>query len=162
MSKYELAQLNIGIMKGPLDSAVMADFVANLEPINALADSAPGFVWRLKSEEGNATEFRPLGDEIIVNMSVWKDLEALNQFVYKSDHVKIMRRRKEFFERMKEAFMVLWWVRRGHRPSVEEAIEKLEQLRKAGPTAEAFTFREPFPAPDSPEVIAPFGDECPA
>jgi hypothetical protein len=162
MSKYELAQLNIGIMKGPLDSAVMADFVANLDPINALADAAPGFLWRLKSEEGNATEFRPLGDEIIVNMSVWKDLEALNHFVYKSDHVAIMRRRKEFFERMKEAFIVLWWVRRGYRPTVEEAIEKLEQLRKAGSTAGAFTFREPFPAPDSPQAIAPFGDECPA
>ncbi|HEY2686231.1 MAG TPA: DUF3291 domain-containing protein [Steroidobacteraceae bacterium] len=162
MSRYELAQLNIGVMKGPLDSSVMADFVANLEPINALADAAPGFVWRLKSEEGNATEFRPMGDEIIVNMSVWRDLEALNHFVYKSDHVAIMRRRKEFFERMKEAFMVLWWVRKGHRPTVEEAIERLEILRKAGSTPEAFTFRDPYPSPDSERGIAPFGDECPA
>jgi hypothetical protein len=161
MSKYELAQLNIGLMRGPLDSAVMADFVANLEPINVLADAAPGFVWRLRSEEGNATEFRPLGEEIIVNLSVWRDLEALNHFVYKSDHVKIMRRRKEFFERMKEAFMVLWWVKKGHRPTVDEAIQKLEQLRIAGATADAFTFRDPYPSPDS-QVLAPFGDECPA
>lgn len=116
MSQYELAQLNIAVMKEPLDSPRMADFVANLERINALAESSPGFVWRLQTEEGDATGLRPLGDSTIVNMSVWRDVASLNHYVYKTAHVEIMRRRKEWFERMREASMVLWWVPQGHRP----------------------------------------------
>ncbi|NQV33862.1 MAG: DUF3291 domain-containing protein, partial [Phycisphaeraceae bacterium] len=126
MSAYELAQLNIAIMNEPLTSPSMADFVANLDRINALADVAPGFVWRLQTEEGDATAMRPLGEETIVNLSVWQDIDALNAYVYKSGHVEIMRRRKEWFERMKELFLVLWWVPKGHRPTVEEAIVKLD------------------------------------
>ncbi len=134
MSAYELAQLNIAAMKEPLDSPGMADFVANLDRINALAETSPGFVWRLQSDAGNATEFRPLGESTLVNMSVWKDVESLNQYVYKTAHAEIMRRRNEWFERMREAFVVLWWVPAGHRPGIEEAIEKLELLRATGPT----------------------------
>jgi len=164
MSRYELAQLNIAHMKQPLESPTMADFVANLDRINALAESSPGFVWRLESDEGNATAFRPLGEETLVNVSVWKDVESLNKYVYQSAHVEIMRRRKEWFERMREAWVVLWWVPKGHRPTVEEAISKLELLRTKGPTAEAFTFRQAFPAPDAGPQSKPlgFGDECPA
>ena len=164
MSAYELAQLNIGVVNGPLDSPVMADFVANLDRINALAEETPGFVWRLQTEEGDATALRPMGEDVIVNMSVWKDVESLNQYVYRSAHVEIMRRRKEWFQRMKDAYMVLWWVPRGHRPTVQEAIAKLERLRQDGPTAAAFTFRQAFPAPDAAARDEAFGldDACPA
>jgi hypothetical protein len=162
MSQYELAQLNIALMKEPLESPGMADFVANLERINALAESSPGFVWRLKTDEGDATALRPLGDSTLVNMSVWENVAALNEYVYKSAHVEIMRRRKEWFERMREASIVLWWVPRGHRPSVAQAIERLELLRAQGPTADAFTFRKAFPPPDAHEGPVTFGDECPA
>jgi len=130
MSNYELAQLNIGIIKGPMDSPVMADFANNLERINALAERSAGFVWRLKTEEGDATAIRPFENEnMLVNMSVWRDVESLNAYVYSSDHVNIMRRRREWFERMSEIFLVLWWVRMGHRPSVDQAIAKLDLLR---------------------------------
>jgi len=164
MSAYELAQLNIAVMKEPLESPRMADFVANLDRINALAESSPGFVWRFKTEDGNATALRPLGDDTLVNFSVWRDVESLNKYVYKSAHVEIMRRRKEWFERMREAWVVLWWIPRGHRPTVSEAIARLELLRAKGPTQEAFTFKRAFLPPDAVQPGAPFefGDECPA
>jgi hypothetical protein len=164
MSAYELAQLNIAIMKEPLESPGMADFVSNLDRINTLAEGSPGFVWRLQTEEGDATALRPMGEDTLVNMSVWRDVESLNKYVYGSAHVEIMRRRKEWFERMREAYVVLWWVRRGHRPTVPEAIAKLELLRAKGPTEEAFTFRHAFLPPDAPQPSAPFGfgNECPA
>src|SRR5450631_1336215 len=130
MSAYEIAQLNVGIIKGPMDSPVMADFAANLERINALADRSNGFVWRLQSEEGDATSIRPFDNaNLLVNMSVWRDVESLNRFVYTTAHVEIMRRRREWFERMNEAFLVLWWIPKDHRPSIAEAIAKLEALR---------------------------------
>jgi hypothetical protein len=165
MSRYELAQLNIGIIKGPLESPLMADFVGNLDRINALAEGSPGFVWRLQTEEGDATALRPFGDDsTLVNMSVWKDVASLRNFVYRSAHVGIMRRREEWFHRMPNAFTVLWWVPRGHRPPVAEALTKLELLRSKGPTEEAFTFRHAYLPPDAPEAQTPFdiGDECPA
>jgi len=165
MSAFELAQLNIGIIKGPIDGPVMAEFVANLEPINALAERTPGFVWRLQTEEGDATAIRPYpeNENMAVNMSVWKDVDSLRLFVFHSAHVAIMRRRREWFEKMDEAFLVLWWVPKGHRPGIEEAKAKLELLRRKGPTAEAFTFRQAYPPPDAPQAApAEFGDECPA
>src|SRR5437762_13128522 len=111
MSAFELAQLNVGIIKGPMDSPVMADFAAHLDRINALAERTPGFVWRLQTEEGNATAIRPYEDErVAVNMSVWRDVESLSKYVYSSAHVEIMRRRREWFEKMDQAFLVLWWV----------------------------------------------------
>jgi hypothetical protein len=149
MSGYHVAQLNIGRLLASLDSTQLAPFVEALEPINAVADGAPGFVWRLQTEDGDATAIRAFDDDmLLVNMSVWESVEALADFVYRSDHVAVMRRRREFFERMAEAFMVLWWVPAGHRPSVDEAKDRLERLRRDGPTSEAFTFRSPFPAPD--------------
>ncbi len=167
MSRYELAQLNIAVMKEPLDAPLMADFVASLERVNALADGSEGFVWRLQSEEGDATLLRPLGENVLVNMSVWEGVEALRDYVYRSAHVEVMRRRKEWFERMSEAYLVLWWVPRGHRPTVSEAIAKLMHLRLHGPTEEAFTFRRLFLGPDASQQsqqAAPrdVGDECPA
>jgi Domain of unknown function (DUF3291) len=165
MSAYQLAQLNIGVIKGPMDSPVMADFAGSLDRINALAESMPGFVWRLQTEEGDATAIRPFENEnMLVNMSVWRDVESLNTYVYSSAHVELMRRRREWFERMNEAFLVLWWVPQGHVPSVEEALARLERLRADGPTAQAFTFRHAFPAPDArpSQVPVRFNDECPA
>jgi hypothetical protein len=165
MSAFEVAQLNIGIIKGPMDSPLMADFAAGLTRINALADRSPGFVWRLQTEAGDATAIRPFDDDnLLVNMSVWRDVESLNQYVYGSAHVDLMRRRREWFERMPKAFLVLWWVPKGHRPSIAEAIARLELLRAKGPTAEAFTFRQAFPSPDAPAAHSSvtFGGECPA
>jgi hypothetical protein len=164
MSIYELAQLNLGIIKGPMDSPVMVDFAAGLERINALADRSRGFVWRLQTDAGNATAIRPFENEnLLLNMSVWRDVESLNKYVYGSAHLEFMRRRREWFERMPEAFLVLWWVPQGHRPSIPEAIARLELLRAKGPTAEAFTFRQAFPPPDAlGQSAASFGDECPA
>jgi hypothetical protein len=165
MSAYELAQLNIGIIRGPMDSPVMAEFAANLERINALAESSPGFIWRLMTEDGDATAIRPFdNDRMLVNMSVWRDLESLRGYVYQSAHVEIMRRRRDWFERMEAAYLVLWWVPGGCRPTLPEAIAKLEVLRTRGPTAEAFTFRQRFASPDAPqeEHYSAFDDVCPA
>jgi hypothetical protein len=165
MSSYELAQLNIGVIRGPIDSPVMAEFVANLDRINALAERTPGFVWRLQTEEGNATAIRPYPEDenIAVNMSVWKDADSLRRFVFHSAHVEIMRRRSEWFVKMDQAFLVLWWVPAGHRPSIEEAKARLELLRRDGPSARAFTFRQAYPPPDAPQAAASaFNDECPA
>jgi len=165
VSRYHLAQLNVGIIKAPLESPVMADFVNNLDRINALAEASLGFVWRLQTEEGNATALRPTEDEnFLVNMSVWEDADSLSQFVFKSAHVEIMRRRREWFERMVEAYLVLWWVPKGHVPTVDEALAKLARLREHGPSPEAFTFRTAFPPPDAAPDRTPFafGNECPA
>ena len=155
MSDHELAQLNVARMKAPLDSPELADFVANLDRINALAESSPGFVWRLQTDDGDATALRPLGEQTLVNVSVWQDLESLSHYVYRSAHVEILRRRSAWFERMSEAFLVLWWIPKGHRPGVPEALSRLEQLRSNGPTPEGFTFSNAFAAPDLSLLPAP-------
>ena len=164
MSAWQLAQLNIGIIRGPMDSPLMAEFAANLARINALADRAPGFVWRLQTEAGDATALRPFPrDDLLVNLSVWQDLQSLTAYVYQSAHVEVMRRRREWFERMEQPYLVLWWVPRAHIPSVAEASARLEALRREGPTPHAFTFRAAFPAPDAPApAAAASGAECPA
>ena len=147
MADYELAQLNIAHMRAPLDSPMLADFVANLDRINARAEQSPGFVWRLQTDDGNATAIRPFGAAFIVNLSVWKDLDALYDYVYKSAHVAVMRRRKEWFTKMREAYTVLWWIPAGHRPTVAEAKARLEHLRARGPSPDAFTFQQPYSSP---------------
>jgi hypothetical protein len=164
VSNYRLAQLNIARLKAPLDSPELRDFVDNLDRINALAEGSPGFVWRLVGEGNDATSLRPFGDDVIVNMSVWQDMAALRAFVYESAHTAIMKRRREWFLRMADVYMVLWWVPAGHEPTVEEAAARLARLREHGPTAEAFTFGEPFLAPDAAADTAavPFEGGCPA
>lgn len=147
MSAYHLAQLNIALMKAPLESPEMADFVANLERINALAEAAPGYIWRLQDEAGDATAIRPFGDDVLVNMSVWQDVQSLSDYVYKSAHAEMLKRRREWFARVEQMHQVLWWVPAGHRPSVAEAAERLAYLREHGATAQAFTFRHAFAAP---------------
>jgi hypothetical protein len=152
---WQLAQLNIAMPLEPLDAPRLADFVAELEPVNALADAAPGFVWRLQTEDGDATSIRGFGDDrILVNLSVWESVHALAGFVFGDEHIEVMRRRRQWFEPMREAYTVLWWVPAGHRPTVPEAQERLSLLRTQGPGPQAFTFRTAFPAP---EPVAPAG-----
>ncbi len=147
MSAYQLAQLNIATMKAPLESPSMADFVANLQRINALAEASPGYVWRLQGEAGDATAFRPFGEDVLVNLSVWRDVQALSDYVYTSAHTEMLKRRQEWFSKVDAAHMVLWWVPAGHLPSVQEAFERLELLRKQGASAQAFSFRQAFAPP---------------
>lgn len=164
MTALHIAQLNIGRARGPVDGPIMAEFMALLDPVNAVADASPGFVWRLQTEEGNATALRPYEDErMIVNMSVWESIEDLAAFVYRSGHVDVMRRRREWFEPMKP-YMVLWWVPAGHVPTVEEAKDRLAHLREHGPTPLAFTFKARFPATGgAPESASPApAESCPA
>ena len=142
---HHLAQVNIGRMRAPLDSSVMADFVALLDEINALADSSPGFVGRLQGQGNDATSLRPFDDDfMIVNMSVWESLDDLRAYVYKSAHTPVMRRRREWFEQFEGAFVALWWVEAGHLPTVGEAKERRLHLNAYGPTADVFTFKQPF------------------
>ena len=137
----------------------MAGFKAALEPINALADEAPGFVWRLQTEDGDATAIRPYDDErMMVNLSVWESIEALRAFVYTGGHTSVMRDRKRWFEKL-DMYLVLWWVPTGHEPTIDEAKERLEHLRRRGPTPYAFTFRASFTAPDADPDAALIDDE---
>ena len=164
MSNYQLAQLNIAHLKAPLDSPELKDFVDNLDRINALAEDSPGFVWRLKGDGNDATALRPMGEDVIVNMSVWRDVESLKNFVYRSAHVQIMKRKREWFMRMAETHMALWWLPTGHEPTLAEALAKLALLREKGPSPVAFNFVSAFAAPDADVAGAPFSfrDSCPA
>lgn len=156
MSAYHLAQVNVARMRATLDDPRMAGFVAGLEPVNALADAAPGFVWRLQDEEsGNATDQRPFGDAmILVNLSVWETPEALRRFVYGTLHQHFLKHRREWFERMTEAWAALWWVPAGHRPDVAEARARLEHLRVYGESPRAFSFRQLFPPPETGKLTS--------
>jgi hypothetical protein len=164
-SDFELAQVNIGRARGEMTDPVMADFVARLPEINALAERSPGFVWRLQTEDGDATAVRPYDDPmVLINLSVWTDLAALRAYVFRSDHAAVMRRRREWFERFERVYVALWWVPAGHRPSVSEAVERLAHLERHGPTPFGFSFASPF-GPDG-QPIAREGvtdsDTCPA
>jgi heme-degrading monooxygenase HmoA len=148
--RYQLAQVNVGKARGEMTDPVMAEFVARLPEINALADQSPGFVWRLQTEQGDATALRPFEDpHVLINLSVWEDLAALQAFVFRSAHAAVMRRRREWFERFDRVYVALWWVPAGHRPSVDEAAARLRHLEINGVTPFAFSFAEPF----SPEGL---------
>jgi len=151
--QYQLAEINIATFRVPMADPVNADFIANLDRVNALAEGAPGFVWRLVGEGNNALDIQAFDNpNTAVNMSVWTDLDALAKFVYRNEgHREIMRRRKEWFDRM-EIHMALWWVAKGHRPTIAEGKERLETLSRVGPSAQAFLFNKPFPAPDAVPV----------
>ncbi len=150
MSDFLLAQVNIGRIVAPLEDQIMEGFVSQLESINALAEASPGFVWRLKDEgSGNATNLTVNDDpRVIINMSVWEDVESLADYVYRSAHVKVMAGRRAWFERWEGPFMTLWWVPSDHRPTIEEALERLRLLARHGPTPQAFTFKQRFAPPD--------------
>jgi hypothetical protein len=162
VTEFHIAQVNVGTLLAPVDAPETAAFVAALDPVNALADVAPGFVWRLQTEDGNATAIKVDDDPLfIVNMSVWESIESLADFVYRSAHAGVMRRRREWFERAPDAYLALWWVEAGHTPSVDEAMDRLRHLRAHGPTATAFTFRKPFSPPgDSAPIDVDDGWKC--
>jgi heme-degrading monooxygenase HmoA len=146
--RWQLAQLNIGRVRAPMTDPLMADFVAELESVNALADSAPGFVWRLQTEAGDATAIRPYDDDtILINMSVWETVEALKAFVYRTHHADVMRQREKWFERLDAYFIALWWVADGTIPTVLEAKLRLDHLRQHGESPYAFSFKKVFPPP---------------
>jgi Domain of unknown function (DUF3291) len=145
---FHLAQINIGRLVAPLDDPKIAGFVAQLDPINALADAAPGFVWRLQSASGNATELAYNDDPfVIVNMSVWTSVEALRNYVYTSRHIEAFRDRAKWFEKMDKPHYCLWWIPAGHIPGVSEGRERLEHYQQHGPTPYSFWFSKLFPAP---------------
>jgi hypothetical protein len=155
MVMAQLAQLNVGRLLAPLDDPQTADFVAALDQVNALAEASPGFVWRLQSDSGNATDIRVENDPLlIVNLSVWDSIETLFDFTYRTAHSGILSRRRDWFEKMEAAHLVLWWVPAGHVPSLAEALDRLERLRQEGPTADAFTFKRRFPPPLTAEAVA--------
>jgi hypothetical protein len=168
---YLLAQVNVGRMLEPLDSPLLADFVAALDPVNAAADAAPGFVWRLQTEDGNATAVhafqwdRAGSAGVLVNMSVWESVEVLAAYVYSDTHRQVLRRRRQWFERMAEAYAALWWIPRGHTPATGEAEERVLHLREFGPTPHAFTLKEHFPPPGAASpgpILSPEEWTCPA
>ena len=145
MNHYHLAQINIAKAQGSMDSEVMKGFVDRLDEINNLADKSTGFVWRLQTEDGDATSIQAFDDpSLIVNMSVWENIDTLKNFVYKSLHVDLIRDRDAWFNKIINAHQVLWWIPVGHIPSVSEGKEKLELLELKGPSSEAFTFSKPF------------------
>lgn len=149
-SDWHVAQVNIALLRAPLDAPELQNFVSMLEPINTIADESSGFVWRLQDETGDATGIRAFDDDrIIVNLSVWETIEALGRFVFASRHIEVLRRRRDWFEQMAEAHLALWWIPTGTTPTVEEAEQRLATLRERGPSSNAFTLREPFPAPGS-------------
>jgi hypothetical protein len=148
MATHHLAQVNLATLRAPIDGPELAGFVAQLEPINALADRSPGFVWRLQTEDGDATAIRPFDDDrIIVNLSVWESLAALRDFVYATRHLEVLRHRRAWFHRMPDPYLALWWVPAGTIPTVAQARDRLRLLADRGPTADAFSFRAPFPEP---------------
>ena len=146
---FHLAQCNIVKLKAPLDSPIVAGFVAALEPINALADSAPGFVWRLKTDDGDATSIRVFADDqILLNMSVWESMEALSNYLYRSGHKDVLRQRRQWADRFEGVQAAMWWIRAGTVPEPSEAVARMDHLSRVGPSAYAFTFRTTFAAPD--------------
>ncbi|MEM7312341.1 MAG: DUF3291 domain-containing protein [Planctomycetota bacterium] len=158
--KYQLAQLNIARFMKPADHPDNADFVNNLDRVNAIAEKQPGFVWRLTGDGNDALDVQAFDDpNIAVNMSVWEDLDSLADFAYRNeDHLAIMRRRAEWFEKTK-VHLVLWWVEAGHVPTLDEAKDRLNALIADGPSENAFTFRSPYPAPGG-KPVPPVLDEC--
>lgn len=147
--EHQLAEVNVMHLVAPLDDPALADFVELLAPINALADQSPGFVWRLETEDGDSTAFRVFDDDqIIVNFSVWRSQQELWDFAYASQHLDVMRRRRQWASRVSAMSYALWWIRAGELPSLDDAVARLERVRALGPTPLAFTFRESFPPPD--------------
>jgi Domain of unknown function (DUF3291) len=146
MNEYHIAQINLARMLAPIDDPLMADFVAQLSPINALAEENPGFVWRLQSESGDATSIRVYDDKrIIVNLTVWESPDALREYVYKSAHQGVLRDCKRWFENFDGPHYALWWIPAGHIPTTEEGRERLAYLREHGDTEYAFSFKHAVP-----------------
>jgi len=145
-AQWQLAQLNLALLAAPIDSPQLKSFVDQIDAVNALAEQSPGFVWRWEDENGNPSN-GGFDESLIVNMSVWDDVDSLFEFTYKTAHTGVMRDRKKWFNTMPGAHMVLWWVPTGHRPSPEEARERLQLLQSQGASEKAFTFKSRFDVP---------------
>ena len=160
---WHIAQINVSLPLEPLESQRLAPFVAALDPVNAVGEAAPGFVWRLQTEDGNATAVRVFDDDrLIVNLTVWESVEALGEFVFRSSaHLEVLRRRRQWFAAPTQAMTPLWWIPAGTVPTVAEAEQRLRHLREHGPTPYAFTFREPYPSPDAESARRGRGPCCP-
>lgn len=145
---YHLAQINIGLMRGTLEDPIMAEFAAALDEVNTAAEQSPGFVWRLKTSSGNATDIRVYPDpKVIVNISVWQSVEQLKTYVYQSLHVNFFARRRQWFEKFPGEHFGMWWIPAGHLPTAEEGKAKLDYLTRQGESLECFTFANPYPPP---------------
>ncbi|WP_329231128.1 DUF3291 domain-containing protein [Streptomyces sp. NBC_00111] len=158
MNDFHLAQVNVGRILAPLDTPQLSDFVAQLPDINAAADRAPGFVWRMVDDGGaDSTSLRPEDDDdmLLINCSVWESVEALQDYTYRSAHLKVLTRRREWFERLAEFHHAMWWVPAGHRPGVAEAMDRIALIRAKGEGPEAFTFRAPHPPPTGLPAASP-------
>jgi hypothetical protein len=149
MNDYQIAQINIARIIGVnINDPVMREFVDNLDKVNAVAEESEGFVWRLKDENNNATSLNPYGDEqILINISVWENIESLEKYVYKSFHTDFLRRRKDWFQNFGQASVAMWWIPAGLVPTIEEAVAKLDHLQKNGASEQAFNFKKRFPPP---------------
>jgi hypothetical protein len=154
MSEYQIAQINIARMRGiNIKDPVMQEFVDNLDEVNSIAEGSPGFVWRLKEDNNNATVINPYEDEqVIINVSVWQSIGSLEDFMYKTIHAGFLRRRKEWFGRFGKAYTAIWWIKPGEYPTIQEAVSKLDHLQKNGHSPEAFDFRNRYPAPGTLEA----------
>ncbi|MEB8433587.1 DUF3291 domain-containing protein [Cocleimonas sp. KMM 6892] len=145
---YHIAQINIAQAKADKDSEIMSGFISRLDEIHTLADNAPGFIWRLETEDGDDGSVSVFNDPLLlINMSVWRDIDSLRAFVYKSIHIELLQDRDAWFDKMGEMHQTLWWVPAGHIPTIQEGKDKLDQIREFGPTAKAFTFGKKFPSP---------------
>lgn len=151
---FHLAQINIGRLIAPIDDPRIAGFVSQLDPVNALADAAPGFVWRLQSASGNATDIQydPSDPSMMLNMSVWESVEALRDFVYASKHLDVFKQRGQWFKKLDKPIYCLWWIPAGHIPTVAEGRERLEHYQRHGPTPFSFWFGKLFPEPAAESV----------
>jgi hypothetical protein len=146
--EFQLAQVNVAKMRADLDSPLMSGFVQRLEELNTLADNSKGFVWRFKTGDGNATYLRPYDDtRILLNMSVWETVNDLRNYVYASKHLELLRSKQDWFTKLNEAHLALWWIKKGHIPTIDEALAKLDFLRTNGPSPDAFTFTKLYPVP---------------
>ena len=148
MACYHLAQINIGRFRAEPDDPVNADFMAALDAVNAQAEAAEGFIWRLTGSGNNATDIQMFDDPLLLmNMSLWRDLASLHDFTYRTaDHTALMARRAEWFTPV-HPHLALWWVEAGHIPTPAEGVERLDMLARLGPSQDAFSFAQRFSAP---------------
>jgi hypothetical protein len=144
--RAQLAQVNLARLRFPLESEPVAEFVAALGRVNALADAAPGFIWRHRSDDGGHVSVADASGDplLIINLSVWQGYQQLHDFTYRSLHMHYLRRRAEWFDKIETPATALWWVAAGDRPTPPEALARLRHLRRYGPTPQAFTVRTRF------------------
>jgi hypothetical protein len=150
MNNYQIAEINIARMKGVnINDPIMKEFVDNLDSVNALAENSVGFVWRLKDDTNNATNLNPYNDEqVIINVSVWESIETLETYVYKTVHTDFLKRRREWFQAFGKVYTAIWWIPKGHFPTIQEAVDRLDYLQKNGATEYVFDFRKKYSPPD--------------